>query len=794
MNPQLQIMLQQGIQAFQSGNFDAANLILNEVLQKDINSADTIFELGIAYAKVNRFMEASAIFCCLQPYKNNDVRISYNLGLIYSLQGKHQLALEAYELALKIQPDDAEVLINKGSTCNDIKDYGCALDALDRAIQLRPDIPEAWLNKGIALSNLSLYLESIEAYNEAIKLAPGFHEAWSNVSVPLNKLKRFVEASEVCDKALSLKPDYAEAWSNKGVALNSLNLYEQAVSAYNEAIKLNPNWHEVWSNISVPLNKLMRFSEAADACDKALNLKPDYAEAWSNKGVTLNELRRFDEAITHYDQALKLKPDYAEAWSNKGVTLNELRRFDEAITHYDQALNINRNIDWVFGNLLHLKMKICNWKDFSHSLKYLSEKVMMGQKVAQPFLLLSLTGDGFLQKKASEIYVQNVCPKNSILGPIARRSYSEKIRIGYFSADFRSHAVSFLTAELFELHDKNRFEIIAFSFGEDDKSEIRSRLINSFDQFIDVRNFSDLEIAKLARDLQVDIAVDLGGYTNDSRVGVFSYRAAPLQIGYLGYLGTTGAEYYDYLLADSTIVPKDMQKFYAEKIIYLPSYQVNDRNRILSKKQFSRQELGLPGQGFVFCCLNNNYKILPAIFDSWMRILNAVQGSVLFLYADNEWSKANLLNEAKIRGIDSGRLIFGKRIPVDEYLARYRACDLFLDTAPYNAGTTASDALWVGLPVLTLLGSSFAGRMAASLLNAIDLQELIAYSQEEYERLAIELALNPMKFAEIKSRLAQNHLSAPLFNTPFFTKNLEMAYSKIYESYLAGKEPDHIFI
>ena len=476
------------------------------------------------------------------------------------------------------------------------------------------------------------------------------------------------------------------------------------------------------------------------------------------------------------------------------MTLNELRRFDEAITHYDQALNINRNIDWVFGNLLHLKMKICNWKDFSHSLKYLSEKVMMGQKVAQPFLLLSLTGDGFLQKKASEIYVQNVCPKNSILGPIARRSYSEKIRIGYFSADFRSHAVSFLTAELFELHDKNRFEIIAFSFGEDDKSEIRSRLINSFDQFIDVRNFSDLEIAKLARDLQVDIAVDLGGYTNDSRVGVFSYRAAPLQIGYLGYLGTTGAEYYDYLLADSTIVPKDMQKFYAEKIIYLPSYQVNDRNRILSKKQFSRQELGLPGQGFVFCCLNNNYKILPAIFDSWMRILNAVQGSVLFLYADNEWSKANLLNEAKIRGIDSGRLIFGKRIPVDEYLARYRACDLFLDTAPYNAGTTASDALWVGLPVLTLLGSSFAGRMAASLLNAIDLQELIAYSQEEYERLAIELALNPMKFAEIKSRLAQNHLSAPLFNTPFFTKNLEMAYSKIYESYLAGKEPDHIFI
>jgi tetratricopeptide (TPR) repeat protein len=340
MNPQLQAVLQQVIQAFQGGNFDAADLFLQEVLQNDINSADTIFELGIAYARVNRFMEASAVFNCLQPYKKDDVRIPYNLGLIYSLKGEHQLALAAYDLALKIKPDDIDTLVNKGSTCNDIKNYTLALEVLDRAIQLTPDIPESWSNKGIALNNLNLYLESINAYNEAVKLAPNYHEAWSNKSVPLNKLRRFLEASEACDKALSLKPDYAEAWSNKGVTLNELKRFDEAIAHYDKALSLKPDYVEAWSNKGVTLNELKRFDEAIAHYDKALSLKPDYAEAWSNKGVTLNELKRFDEAITHYDKALSLKPDYAEAWSNKGVTLNELKRFDEAITHYDKALSL----------------------------------------------------------------------------------------------------------------------------------------------------------------------------------------------------------------------------------------------------------------------------------------------------------------------------------------------------------------------------------------------------------------------------------------------------------------------
>jgi predicted O-linked N-acetylglucosamine transferase (SPINDLY family) len=761
MNTQIQAALQKVIQAFQSQNFDGADLILKEVLQSDINSADSVLELGIAYAKANRFMEASAVFFCLQLYKNNDVRIPYNLGLIHSLQGRHQLALAAYDLALKIQPDDAEVLINKGSTCIDVKNYVLALEVLEKATQIRPDIPEAWSNKGVALNNLNLYQESINAFNEAIKLNPSYHEAWSNKSAPLNKLKRFLEASEACDKALSLKPDYAEGWFNKGVTLYELKRYDEAIALY----------------------------------DKALSLKPDYAEALSNKGITLSELKRYDEAIAHYDKALSLKSDYAEGWLNMGVTLSELKRYDEAITHYDKALSLKPNIDWLSGDLLHTKMKICSWSGLAESLEDISKKVAANDKVSQPFSLLALNDNVMLHKKSSEIYIQDKYPSNYILGPILKRPNSQKIRVGYFSADFHNHATGCLMAELFELHDKSQFELVGFSFGPEKNDEMRQRLESSFDQFIEVGNKSDMQITQLSRDLNIDIAVDLKGFTEGSRTGIFANRAAPIQVNYLGYPGTIGADYMDYIIADKTIIPVQSQLCYSEKVVYLPnSYQVNDRKRAISDRQFMREELGLPEHGFVFCCFNNNFKILPATFDGWIRILNAVEGSVLWLLQDNLWAAENLKKEAEKQGITADRLVFAGRLPLPEHLARHHQADLFLDTLPYNAHTTTSDALWTGLPVLTLMGSSFASRVAASLLNAIGLPELITNTQEEYESLAIELALNPKKLADIKLRLASNRLTTPLFDTSLFAKNLETAYIKMVERYQADLGPEHTSI
>jgi predicted O-linked N-acetylglucosamine transferase (SPINDLY family) len=749
------------MQNFSADNFNSAISLIDEILKADNNSAENIFEFGLAYARANRLSEASTIFNCLLKFKKNDIRIPYNLGLIYSLQSKHQLALEAYDLALKINPEDVEALINKGSTCNDIKNYILALESLNKAIYINPNISEAWSNKGIALNNLNLYEQSIVAYIEAITLNPYYYEAWLNKSAPLNNLKRFSEALESCDKALSLKPDYAEAWSNKGVTLNELRRYDQAIAHY----------------------------------DKALSLKPDYAEAWSNKGVTLNELRRYDEAIAHYYKALSLKPDYAEAWSNKGVTLNELRRYDEAIAHYDKALSLKPNIDWVDGDLLHAKMKMCSWSTLTEDCENISKRLFDNERVATPFSLLTLSDNPFLHKKSSEIYINSKYPFNPVLGPILKRPASKKIKLGYFSADFHNHATGHLMAELFELHDKSRYELVGFSFGPIKNDEMRKRLKQPFNYFIEVGDKSDIEIAQLSRDLNIDIAVDLKGFTQDSRTGIFSYRAAPIQVNYLGYPGTIGCDFIDYILADKTIIPGSHQNFYSEKVVYLPdSYQVNDRKRIISDKVFTRKELGLPENAFVFCSFNNNFKILPLTFLSWMRILKAVEGSVLWLFQENPWVVRNLKKEAKNFGVDPDRLVFAGRMLSSEHLARHRQANLFLDTLPYNAHTTASDALWVGLPVLSLMGNTFASRVAASLLNAMNLPELVTNTEQQYESLAIELAINPLKLADIRYRLIKNRLTAPLFNTPRFTKNLETAYRKMYERYQAGMPPEHIYI
>jgi predicted O-linked N-acetylglucosamine transferase (SPINDLY family) len=350
-------------------------------------------------------------------------------------------------------------------------------------------------------------------------------------------------------------------------------------------------------------------------------------------------------------------------------------------------------------------------------------------------------------------------------------------------------------AELFELHDKSKLELFGFSFGPVANDEMRQRLEKSFDQFFEVGKKSDAEIAKLSRALNIDIAVDLKGFTQDLRVGIFAHRAAPIQVNYLGYPGTMGADFIDYIIADRTLIPPELQPCYSEKVVYLPnSYQANDRKRSISDRKFTRQELGLPENGFVFCCFNNNHKILPATFASWMRILKAVEGSALWLLQDNSWAAENLKKEAEKLGILTDRLVFAERLTLPDHLARHCQADLFLDTFPYNAHTTTSDALWAELPVITLMGVSFASRVAASLLNAIGLPELITNSQEQYETLAIELARNSQKLEDIKLRLARNRLAAPLFDTPLFAKNIEAAYIQMSERYRSDLLPEHIKI
>jgi predicted O-linked N-acetylglucosamine transferase (SPINDLY family) len=562
------------------------------------------------------------------------------------------------------------------------------------------------------------------------------------------------------------------------------------------AIKLNPNDADYCYNLGIVLYDLKQLEGAVASYDKAIQLDPDYAEAYYNRGNAFHDLRQLDAAIASYDKAIQLDPGYVGAYVNRGNALQHLKQFDAAASSYDKAIQLKPDLDYLVGTWLHTRMKLSDWSNLESNVAELITKVESGIKSSPSFHILSLTTSLSVQKKVSEIWVNDKNPYNPSLGPIAKPQRSNKIRIGYFSADFRNHAVSLLMAELFEIHDRLRFELIAFSFGPDQQDEMQKRVFKAFDQFIDVRMMSDKAAAELSRKLCIDIAVDLGGHTGDNRMGIFSYRAAPIQVSYIGYPGTSGAEYIDYLIADKTIIPKHSQQHYVEKMAYLPnSFQVNDRKKVISGKKFFREELGLPVEGFIFCCFNNNYKITPYSFDSWVRILNAVKGSILWLSEGNQTAAINLRKEAEKRGLDPQRLVFAKRMQSpDHHLARHRVADLFLDTLPYNAHTTASDALWAGLPVLTCMGESYASRVAASLLKSIGLPELITTDQVSYESLAIELATDPVKLRIIRDKLAANRLTTPLFDTPLFTRHIEEAYREMYERYQNDLLPDHIEI
>ena len=709
-------------------------------------------------------------------------------------QGQLNQAKALYVEILHSQPQHFDALQLLATVAAQQKHSAAAVELFDQALKIRPHHADALNNRGLALQDLKRSEEALENYDRALTIEPGNAEALNNRGIALRDLKRLGDALKSYDRALKIKPDYAEALYNRGNTLGDLKRHEEALESYDRALKIKPDFAEALNNRGGALNALNHLDEALESYDRALKITPDFAGALNNRGVALVSLNRLDEALESYGRALKIKPDFADALQNQGNALRDLKRYEEALASYGCALKIEPNSEFLYGTWLYTRMRICDWPDLQNDISVLVNKVSCGEKASIPFRLLAISSSPALHRKAAEIWVQDKYPASHALPKITRRPGRDKIRVGYFSADYRNHPVSLLAAGLFETHDRSRFELTAFSFGPDTQDDLRKRIEAAFENFIDVRNKSDQDVAMLARNLGIDIAVDLGGFTEGSRTGIFAMRAAPLQLSYLGYLGTMGAEYIDYLIADQTIIPDECQKHYAEKIVYLPSYQANDGKRRIADKEFTREELGLPASGFVFCCFNNSYKISPGVFDGWMRILRQVEGSVLFLFAENDLAAMNLQKEAAVRGVEAGRLVFGKRLSVPEYLARYRTADLFLDTLPYNAGTTASDALWAGLPVLTCMGESFAGKVAASLLNAIRLPELITTTTEEYEALAIELATNPGKMKQIRHKLEKNRLTTPLFDTQLFTRHIEEAYTQIYERYQAGLPPEHMHV
>jgi predicted O-linked N-acetylglucosamine transferase (SPINDLY family) len=810
-----------GLALLQQGKLADAEQLLQDILHRQPTNFEALHLLGVIALQTGRTDRSLGLIAKAIKINPNVPAAHCNLASALQRAGRHAEAVASYGKAITLKPDFAEAYNDRGNALRQLGRFTEALADSDRAIALKCDFAESYDDRGTILQQLGRGDEAIASHDKALALQPGFAEAHANRGNALRDLKRFDEALASYENAIVLRPDFAVAYINRGNVLRDLKRFDEALASHDKAIALRPGVAEAHINRGTVLRDLKRFDEALASYDRAIALKPDYAEAYSNRGKVLRDLRRLDEALTGYARAIALKPDYADAFNNRGHALWDLGRHDEALASYDKAIALQPNYAEAHINrgaaladlrryeeavasyasalaidpematgrtgIWTVAQTICDWRLIAKHAGPLTDDTL---RAVPPFVLLMHCDDPIAHLHCARHFIQSKLPAEPLSlrsGTIVRH---DKIRIAYLSADFRYHAVAHLIAGLIEAHDRSSFEVIGISLGLNDESVMHRRLAEAFDQFHSVRSESNLAVARLMHRLEIDVAVDLLGCTRDGRPGILGHRPAPIQVNYLGYPGTIGATFIDYIIADPVVLPFDQQPFYTEKIVHLPEcYQVNDARRMIAEHAPSRAAAGLPEHGFVFCGFNSNFKINPPVFDSWMRLLRSVDGSVLWLLRDNASAERNLRDEAVARDVDPGRLVFADRLPLEQHLARHRLADLFLDTVPYNAHTTASDALWAGLPVLTCQGHAFAGRVAASLLTAVGLPDLITENLQAYEALALRLATDATLLSGLRERLARNRLTHPLFDTDRSRRHIEAAYSTMMELWRSGETP-----
>ena len=801
------------------GAFDKALALNPRYAEALCNKGRSLAALGRCEAAVAAFEGALAI--------NNSVAEAWlGRGSMLFERAQHKQALESFDRAVALKPDLVEAWLGRGNLLLALRRYGDAASAYDRALTLKPGLAQAWFGSGKISFEHKRYDEALAAYEQALKLDPTVAEAWVGRGSVFFERQQFDEALADYEKAVSLKPDlaaglllignvhlqqkhydearaaydeaerlspnFAETWLCRGKLFLTLKQFEDAFAAYDRARQLKPDLAEAWGGLGAAFSALERPDDALEAFDRALAIKPDLAEAWLGRGRVFFNLKEYGEALAAYDRALELKADFTDAWLGRGLSALYLAQYDQAYLSYQKAMTLASDVDYAEGFRLLAKLYLCDWTELGTEIALLLSRLREGKAVSIPFVLLALpcTPADLLQctKRFVDDLPLDVPTRTS-------GAYShDRVRVAYVSADFRDHAVAHLTAGLLEAHDKSQFEITGISLVQGQNTAIRNRIAQAFETFIEVKGETDEEIAALIRDREIDIAVDLMGHTQHARLGVLAHRPAPIQVQYLGYAGTLGTKFIDYILADPTIIPEEQRQFYTEQVIWMPeTYFASDNKRTISARTPSRQECALPEHGFVFCSFNNAYKIAPQMFQLWMRLLRRVPDSVLWLSQAHPIAMNNLGREAERNGISARRLIFAPKVEqIADHLARQRRADLFLDTLPYNAHTTASDALWAGLPVVTCLGESFAGRVAGSLLRAIGLPELIAASLDDYEALALRLASEPNFLAGIKAKLMANRDAYPLFDTARFTRHIEAAYRTMWERHQKG-EPHQAF-
>jgi predicted O-linked N-acetylglucosamine transferase (SPINDLY family) len=753
------------------------------------HAPEALTSLGAALAALNRPADALAAYERLVKLRPGDADAQYNRGVVLSSLGRHADALAGYDKALAIRPHHVPALFNKANAFALLGQYDRARAAYDALLAIAPNHIEALSDRGNVLAKLGRPAEALASYDKALAVNPAHVTTLNNRGNVLKENGRYDEALAVYDRALAVDPRHPASLNNRGSVLIELNRYEEAIETLDRALALAPRDPELLFNHACALERLYRFDQALADLDRSLAGRPDSAKTLHNRGNVLAYLGRAEDAAESYGRALALEPDRADTHHNHGNVLTTLRRHAEAISAYERAFALDPRHPHAFDSLVFAQISVCNWAEAARLAEAAEAAILSGGGLpVGPPCPLYYFGNPAYQLAAARAYLRaNHAP---VRVPLAARNtgHTDNLRIAYLSSDFRFHPVATAVVGLLERHDRSRFEILGLSFGRDDASDIRARIVRAFDQFHDVAAQDDRSVVDLLRRLDVHIAVDLNGLTRGWRPGVLAPRPAPIQVAYLGYPGTTGAEFIDYVLADETVLPLDQQRYFAESIVHLPGcYHPSDTTRVLAGTP-ERSELGLPQGAFVFCCFNQSHKIGAASFDAWMRLLARVEGSVLWLSAMNDRATDNLRCVAAAAGIDPGRVIFAPRIErIEDHLARHREADLFLDTLPYNAHSTAIDALWAGLPVVTCTGTAFAGRVGTSLVRSLGLPELATANLAEYEALAFRLATDAPLLQSIRRRLAENRLTHPLFDIDRLCRGIEAAYQTMWAIHQRGE-------
>lgn len=751
-----------------------------------------ILEHGMAAHRQGRLAEAERSYQAVLNLERDDFDSLHLLGVVRWQQRRHDEASRLIKQALRVRPHSAEACANLGIVLHSLDQPGEAIAAYDRALAINPRYAKALCHRGDSLRSLGRAGDALASYEKALAAAPDYTEAHVNRGVVLRELGRHAEALTGFERALALRPANPEILYNRGNSLQSLGRLEDALRDYDAALAGNPRAAEAHNNRGCVLEKLRRLDEALASFDAALALQPDNAEALHNRGNALLALSRFGEALASYDRALALAPQRIDTLHNRGQTLVLLRRYEEAISAFEAVLAIEPANPSASAGLANCRLLTCDWQGVAHIAERARKAAQGGDwSLLDPFAALCIFDTPADHLQYARAYLRRQLPVLPQHLPVRAARPPERIRVAYLSSDFRNHPVARAAIRLFELHDRARFETFGVSFGPDDGSDMRARVAAAFDRFLDVRAKTDREIAKLLHDCEIDVAVDLNGHTQGARPGILAHRPAPVQVLYLGYPGTAGADFIDYILGDATVLPFAGQAWYREQIVQLPHcYHPCDETTTISARAFTRTELGLPENSPVFCSFNRADKITAAVFEVWMRLLAGIDGSVLWLSQMNDAAQANLRLAAATRGIDPDRVIFAPRMAsLGDHLARHRQADLFLDTLPYNAHSTAIDALRAGLPVVTCPGRAFAGRVGASLLHAVGLPELIARDLDEYAAVAAEFARNRACLEAIRQKLIENTTTCALFDLKRLCRHIEAAYVTMSDIHRRGEAP-----